>query len=85
MLLDDSLTQGGTFAALASHIEAGGGRVVGAVALTEKQYTAKFSPSPETLQALREKHGDIESDFLAATGHDFDALIESETRYISNF
>lgn len=85
LLLDDTLTQGGTFAALASHIEAGGGRVVGAFALTGKQYSAKIALSPDTLQALRDKHGSIESDFQAATGYGFDALTESEARYLANF
>lgn len=85
LLLDDTLTQGGTFAALASHIEANGGHVVAAVALTGKQYSAKLALSPETLTALREKHGDLESDFRAATGYGFDALTESEARYLTNF
>lgn len=85
LLLDDTLTQGGTFAALASHIEAGGGRVVGAVALTGKQYSAKIEPSTETIKALRDKHGDLEPAFKAATGYGFDALTESEARYLANF
>ena len=85
LLLDDTLTQGGTFAALAAHIEAGGGRVVGAVALTGKQYSSKIALSKDTLQELREKHGDIEPDFQAATGYGFDALTESEARYLANF
>lgn len=85
LLLDDTLTQGGTFAALASHIEANGGKVVGAVALTGKQYSAKVKPSPKTLSALREQHGDLEQDFIAATGYGFDSLTESEARYLANF
>lgn len=85
LLLDDTLTQGGTFAALAGHIEVRGGRVVGAVALTGKQYSARLIPSAETLTALRDKHGDSEGDFRAATGHGFDSLTESEARYLTNF
>lgn len=41
LILDDTLTQGATFAALSSHIEAGGDRVVGTLALTGKQYIAR--------------------------------------------
>lgn len=85
LILDDTLTQGGTFAALASHIEAGGGRMVGAVALTGKQYSAKLRPSDEILAKLREKHGDLENDFRIATGYGFDSLTESEARYLANF
>lgn len=85
ILIDDTLTQGGTFAALASHIEENGGKVVGIVALTGKQYSAKLTPNPETLQRLREKYGDIEQDFRAATGYGFDALTQSEARYLASF
>nr|WP_180319388.1 PLxRFG domain-containing protein [Delftia acidovorans] len=85
LLVDDTLTQGGTFAALASHIRAGGGNVVGVVALTGKQYSAKIQPSPEILATLRQKHGDLEAQFRAATGYGFDALTESEARYLARF
>jgi hypothetical protein len=85
LLVDDTLTQGGTFAALASHIREGGGNVVGVVALTGKQYSAKIQPSPETLTSLRQKHGDLEDQVRAATGYGFDALTESEARYLARF
>lgn len=85
LILDDTLTQGGTFAALASHIEAGGGRVIAAVALTGKDYSATLRLSPDTLRELRGKFGDVEEDFRAATGHGFDALTESEARYLVRF
>jgi hypothetical protein len=85
LLVDDTLTQGGTFAALASHIREGGGNVVGVVALTGKQYSAKIQPSPEILATLRQKHGDLEVQFRAATGYGFDALTESEARYLARF
>lgn len=85
LLVDDTLTQGGTFAALASHVREGGGEVVGVVALTGKQYSAKIQPSPETLTSLWKKHGDLEDQFRAATGYGFDALTESEARYLARY
>ncbi|MEQ6307444.1 PLxRFG domain-containing protein [Delftia acidovorans] len=85
LLVDDTLTQGGTSAALASHIREGDGNVSAVVALTGKQYSAKIQPSPETLASLRQKHGDLEDQFRAATGYGFDALTESEARYIARF
>ena len=85
LLLDDTVTQGATFAAMEAHIVANGGRVVAAVALTGKQYSATLRLQPETLAALREKHGDIESDFRAVLGYGFDALTESEARYLTKF
>ncbi|MPT10941.1 PLxRFG domain-containing protein [Comamonas sp.] len=85
LLLDDTLTQGGTFAALASHIREGGGTVAGVIALTGKQYSAKIQPSAETLASLRQKHGDLENEFRAATGYGFDSLTESEARYLARY
>ncbi|WP_159917913.1 PLxRFG domain-containing protein [Pantoea sp. 18069] len=85
LLVDDTLTQGGTFAALASHIREGGGTVAGVIALTGKQYSATIQPSSETLTALRQKHGDLENEFRAATGYGFDALTQSEARYLARY
>ena len=85
LLVDDTLTQGGTFAALASHIREGGGTVAGVIALTGKQYSATIQPSAETLSALRQKHGDLENEFRAATGYGFDALTQSEARYLARY
>ncbi|WP_120967051.1 phosphoribosyltransferase [Comamonas sp. lk] len=85
LLVDDTLTQGGTFTALASHIREGGGTVAGVIALTGKQYSAKIQPSAATLASLRQKHGDLENEFRAATGYGFDALTESEARYLARY
>ncbi len=83
VLVDDTITQGGTFAALASHILDNGGKISAVVALTGKQYSAKIQPSTELLNQVREQYGDIESDFRAATGYGFDALTQSEARYLA--
>ena len=83
VMVDDALTQGGTFAALASHIIDNGGTVSGVVALTGKQYSAKLAPSPELLSQVRERFQSVEDDFRAATGYGFDALTESEARYLA--
>lgn len=85
LLVDDTLTQGATFAALASHIQQSGAEVTGAIALTGKGYSARIELSPETLRSLREKHGDLEAQFRAATGYSFDGLTQSEARYLLNF
>lgn len=83
VMVDDALTQGGTFASMASHIIDNGGRVAGAVALTGKQYSAKLSPSPELLSQVRDRYQSVEAQFRAATGYGFDALTESEARYLA--
>jgi len=83
VLVDDTVTQGGTFASLASHIRDNGGMVSGLVALTGKQYSSVLSPSPELLSKVRERFDDIEPQFRAVTGYGFDALTESEARYLA--
>lgn len=82
VLVDDTVTQGGTFASLASHIRDNGGDVAGVVALTGKQYSAKLKPSSELLQQVRDRFQSVEPAFRSATGYGFDALTESEARYL---
>ena len=82
VLVDDTVTQGGTSASLTSHIRDNGGEVAGAVALTGKQYSAKLEPSPELLQQVRDRFQSVEPAFRSATGYGFDALTESEARYL---
>lgn len=82
VLVDDTVTQGGTFASLASHIRDNGGEVAGGVALTGKQYSAKLEPSSQLLNQVRERFKSVEPAFNAATGYGFDALTESEARYL---
>jgi len=85
ILIDDTLTQGGTFAALADHIARNGGTVVGAIALTGKQYSARLRLSGELLEQLRTKHGDAEDAFRSATGYGFAELTESEARALVRY
>ncbi len=85
LLVDDTLTQGGTFADLADYIQRGGGKVVAVVALTGKQYSAKLRLSDELLRQLRAAFGNLEPQFTRATGYGFDRLTESEARALVAF
>ncbi|MFZ4539167.1 phosphoribosyltransferase [Propionivibrio sp.] len=83
VMVDDFIGMGGTLANLRGYIESQGGRVLAAVALTGKPYSAKLSSSPERIQELRKKHGnELENWWCARFGHAFDALTESEARYL---
>lgn len=82
LLVDDFIGQGGTLANMRGYIEANGGKVVGAVALTGKPYSAKLALSEERQAALRQKHGQLESWWREKFGYGFDALTESEARYL---
>jgi hypoxanthine-guanine phosphoribosyltransferase len=83
LLVDDTLTQGGTIATLADHIQRSGGAIAGIVFLTGKKYSRKLSLSHEALQRVRSKFGDIEPAFREATGRGFDSLTESEARALA--
>lgn len=85
ILLDDTLTQGGTFAALASHIQQQNAFVAGAIALTGKQYSARLNLDDALLEQLRDKHGELESTFQTVTGYNYAALTTSEGRTLCNF
>ena len=52
--------------------------------VTCRQCSAKISPSPELLSKVREQFGNIENEFRAATGYGFDALTQSEARYLAS-
>lgn len=83
ILVDDFVGQGGTLANLRGYIESNGGRVVGAVTLTGKEYSSELALKQETVEALRKKHGKkLEEWWLATFGYGFDRLTESEAKYL---
>ena len=85
VLVDDFVGMGGTLANLKGHIESNGGLVIAAVVLTGKSHSAKLAPSPERLQELRNKHGtELENWWIGRFAHAFDALTESEARYLTH-
>lgn len=83
LIVDDTLTQGGTLADLKGYIESHGGMVVGAVALMGKQYSAKLKPSAAILALLRQQAGaDFEQWWQHERGYNFDRLTESEANFL---
>ncbi len=83
VMVDDFVGMGGTLANLRGHIESQGGRVLAAVVLTGKPHSAKLRLTPERLNELRNKHGaELEHWWQERFGHAFDALTESEARYL---
>ncbi|MGQ0594459.1 MAG: phosphoribosyltransferase [Gammaproteobacteria bacterium] len=83
-LVDDFVGMGGTLANLKGYIESKGGRALAAVTLTGKPYSARLRPEPDQLSKLRAKHGqDLDDFWRERFGHGFDALTQSEARYLS--
>ena len=84
VMVDDFVGQGGTLANLRGWIEKKKGKVIGAVALTGKAYSAKLNPTKEQIHELRYKHGaDFEKWWRGQFGHAFDCLTQSEARYLA--
>ena len=84
VLVDDFVGMGGTLANLKGYPESKGGKVLAAVSLTGKPHSAKLALSPERLHELRVKHGtEFESWWFKRFAHTFDALTESEARYLA--
>jgi hypothetical protein len=85
VLVDDFVGMGGTLANLKGHIENQGGKVLAAVCLTGKPHSAKLKPTPQRLQELRARHGttQLEDWWIGRFAHGFDALTESEARYLA--
>ncbi len=84
VMVDDFIGMGGTLANLRGHIETSGGNVLGAVALTGKPYSARLRLTRERLDEVRTRHGkELEEWWQERFGHAFDALTESEARYIA--
>jgi hypothetical protein len=84
VLVDDFVGMGGTLANMKGYIESQGGVVVAAVSLTGKPHSAKLAPTPERLKELRVKHGtELENWWVQRFAHTFDALTESEARYLT--
>ncbi|MFL9590418.1 LPD38 domain-containing protein [Aeromonas schubertii] len=84
LIMDDTLTQGGTLANLKGYIEARGGEVLAATALTGKQYSAKIAIDSSTLEQLRDQYDGtgLEAWWQNQFSYGFDSLTESEARYL---
>lgn len=83
LIVDDFIGQGGTLANFRGHIETGGGNVIAAVALTGKPYSARIAVSEQQLGELRDRHGELEDWWRKRFGFGFDALTQSEARYLA--
>lgn len=76
IIVDDTQTQGGTFAALKGHIETTGqNNVIAAYALTGKQYSAQLGLNSHTLVTLRSKYGTFELWWKITFGYGFCASL----------
>ncbi|WP_417518847.1 LPD38 domain-containing protein [Marinobacter sp.] len=79
LVVDDTMTMGGTLAGLRGHIEANGGNVVGASTLTGFGQDGQLALTEKMRQDLWRKHGDSLNDYLQEEfGYGIDALTQGE-------
>jgi len=82
IILDDTLTQGGTLANLRGYIGQYGINTLAATTLTGKNYSSTLAITRDTLNAIRSKYNELEHWWVGYFGYGFSALTESEARYI---
>lgn len=83
LMIDDTLTMGGTFAALHGHIKSRGGAVCGAMAMTAHEGSLVLPIKPGMIQAIREKHGtEMDELWRAEFGYGIDHLTQGEAGHL---
>lgn len=79
ILVDDHVGVGGTLANLKGYIETHGGRVIAMTTLTQSRDASQIALRSETLDMLREKHGEaLETFWKAEFDHGLDCLTDVE-------
>ncbi|MDF0750270.1 hypothetical protein NLU14_08510 [Marinobacter sp. 71-i] len=79
LIVDDTMTMGGTLAGLRGHIKANGGTVVGATTLTGFGEQGQLALTEKMRQDLWNKHGEPLNDYLQEEfGYGIDSLTQGE-------
>lgn len=83
VILDDTLSMGGTLASLRGYIENKGGRVILAVALTGHDGAASLNIKEAMLKAIQSKHGDeLDEWWKSEVGFGVDKLTQGEAGHL---
>ncbi len=83
VILDDTLSMGGTLASLRGYIENKGGHVLMAIALTGHEGAASLNIKEAMLDSIRKKHGDKLNDWWKAeVGFGVDKLTQGEAGHL---
>jgi len=83
IILDDTLSMGGTLASLRGYIENKGGHVILAIALTGHDGAASLSIKKAMLTAIRNKHGDeLDEWWKTEIGFGVDKLTQGEAGHL---
>jgi hypothetical protein len=84
LMVDDTLTMGGTFASLRGYIDGKGGRVIIATALTGHPGAANINITSKMLRKLQEKHGnELDIFWKKQFGFGINALTQGEAGHLA--
>ena len=82
LIVDDVIAQGGTAADLRGYIQARGGNVIGATALTGWSSAPNLAVRPETLAVLRQRLPGVDEWLREVWGHDAEELTDAEAKHL---
>ena len=83
LIVDDTLTMGGTLASLRGYIENRGGKVVAAVVMTAGNNSLDIAIKQKMLDNINNKHGPLMNQFWQETfGYGIDKLTQSEAGHL---
>ncbi len=84
LILDDTLTMGGTFASLRGYIKGNGGQVIMAAALTGHPGAASINITSKILRKLQEKHGnELDIWWKEQFGFGIESLTQGEAGHLA--
>lgn len=81
LIVDDTLSVGGTIAALKGHIENNGGKVIGSTVMTAHELKVNIAIQPNMLQSLRQKQG-LNEYWKQEFGYGVDKLTQQEAGHL---
>lgn len=85
LILDDTLTTGGTLASLRGHIENRRGYVIGGVAMTAHPGALDIAVKPKMLTAIERNHGSSMNEYWKEEfGYEIDQLTQGEAGHLKN-
>ena len=83
LIVDDTLTMGGTIASLRGYIENRGGHVIGASVMTAHEGALDLVVKPKMLSAITEKHGQAMNQYWQETfGYGINNLTQGEAGHL---
>lgn len=83
LIVDDTLTMGGTIASLRGYVEKNGGHVVAAMVMTAHKQVLNIAITPKMIEDIHRKHGTAMNNFFEEFfGYGIDKLTQGEAGHV---